>query len=296
VGKNVANLAGIAALLGWSMNVAITRQLAEADMFGLPSLSLLVSGTFLVSLDAACGRGNPATAGADPKFWLLGGASFVLYLVCYICGLAGAASREVSLALGLANYLWPAFILLLMPLFFPCRLRATFLLPGILLCLVGVTVAFLRDLGMGTLWREWGENGLSLIAMLAAAFLWAFYSNAARKWGGQANGVGWFQLAAGLVFLALWAAGEGELGLSGSTLLPFLLHAIVVNALSYLLWDIGIRRGDLDLLGILANFLPVGSVLFGFWHFGGDPGNGLWSACLMISLGAVFCRRGLSAA
>ena len=288
-----ANLLGALALLCWSMNIAVTRHLGEAHPFGMPGLSFLVSGIILLAMDRARGRALPWNSDADIRFWLLGGGAFVAYVLLYICGLSFGTSRMVVLPLGLVNYFWPSLILVLMPFFFHHAVRWPVLLAGMALCLAGVGVSLLWGLSPETLAAVLWANRPAFLMMLAAAFLWAFYSNAVRKWGGTANGIGWFQTVGGLCFLLLWLLSGGPLGFEKNMLIPFLLHAAIVNALAYMLWDCGVRWGDIGLMGALANFLPLGSIIFGVWYLGDASTPGLWIGGALVTAGAVLCRRGM---
>lgn len=294
--RTTATSAGIAALLGWSLNIAVTRQLAEAHLFGMPGLSFFLGGLLLIVFDFIRGRGLPWNSAADPRYWLLGGAAFIVHIVCYSSGVALSDGRDVALALGLVNYFWPALILVLLPAFFPCRVKWGILAAGLLLCLTGVGMAMLWGLDPSGMMRGFLRNRPAFVMMGTAAFLWAFYTNATRKWGGDANGSGWFLALGGLCLLALWFAGGEPLGFSRAMIAPLFLHAAVVNAVCYLLWDAGARRGDLRLLGQLANFLPLGSVLFGAWYLGGSTTPGLWLGGVLVPAGALLCRKGLSQA
>lgn len=288
-----ANILGIASLVLWSMNVAVTRFIGEAHPYAVPGLSFCLAGILLIILDTARKTPPPWKSDASPKYWLYGGGAFVVYILLYTMGLSWSDSRLASLSLGLVNYFWPSLILLLLPWFFPARVRAGILALGLLLCLVGVGCALLWGLPVAAIVGLARDLWPAFLIMLAAAFLWAFYSNAARKWGGNANGVGWFQLATGLCFLLLWAWRGGELTLNRETVLALLVHALLVNAAAYMLWDCGIRRGDIGLMGTLANFLPLTSVLFGAWYLGSGTTPGLWLGGALVTVGAILCRRGI---
>ena len=289
----LANILGIAALLAWSMSVGLTRHLAEAHRFGLPGLSFFTAGILMISFDFARGKKPPWRTGANPLFWLLAGGAFVGYIVFYDTALSWSASRDVVLTLGLVNYFWPALILLIMPVFFVCRVNWAILGAGLLLCLSGVGMALLRDVSIADVMRNMADDWPAFLIMTGAAFLWAFYSNAARKWAGRASGAGWFMLTSGLVLLVMWRLDGGPLGFEPGMTLPFLVHALVVNAAAYALWELGVRRGDLRFLGLAANFLPLASVIVGSWYLGGGFSSRLWLGGGMVALGAYLCGKGL---
>ncbi len=164
---------------------------------------------------------------------------------------------------------------------------------GIVLCVVGVGLALLWGLSWLAILEVCRHNLTSVVSMCFAAFLWAFYCNAARKWGGTANGTGWFLLATGIAALAAWGVFGRPLGHNATMLGPLLIHSLLINAAAYLFWDVGVRRGSIKLMGILANFLPIGSVLFGVWYLGDRPTPGLFLGCVLVSLGALCCRHGV---
>lgn len=293
-GAAAANALGVLALLFWSMSVSVTRHLGEAHPFGMPGLSYATAGVLLIALDAVRGRPLPWRSDADGKFWLWGGGSFVVYLLVYTTGLSWSDSRMIVLPLGLVNYFWPSLILLLMPFFFSCSVRWRVLGAGAVLCIAGAAAAMLWGMAPAEMAELVGRNWPAFLLVLMAAFLWAFYSNAARKWGGSANGTGWFMLAGGLCFLTAWFFSGEPIGFHRDMIAPFLLHACLVNATAYLFWDIGVRRGDIGLMGTLANFLPIGSIAFGCWYLGDVATPGLWPGCLLVTAGAVLCRRALA--
>ena len=288
-----ANLMGIAALVFWSMNVGLTRRIGEAHPYGLPGISFTLAGLLLIAVDCARGKPVPWKSDANPKFWYFGCVSFVVYLLLYTGGLSFSDSRVAVLPLGLVNYFWPSLILCLMPFFFRHAVRWNILLVGMILCITGVGFAFLWDIPLSAMASVFWDLWPAFLMMAVAAFLWAFYSNAVRKWGGTANGVGWSELGGGVCFLFLWWVKGGELGLELDMILPLLLHSLVVNAAAYMLWDFGVRRGDIGLMGTLANFLPIGSVLFGSWYLGDTTAPGLWIGGALVTLGAVLCRKGV---
>lgn len=222
--KTSANCLGIFSLACWSMNIAITRTVGEAHPLGMPGLSFLTAGLLLVLFDRVRGKALPWKSDAPARFWFLGGGAFVLYLLSYTGGLSYSDSRDLALPLGLVNYFWPSLILVLMPFFFPWTVRWPILAAGIPLCVAGVGCALLWGARLGETAELFVRNWPAFLMMAAAAFLWAFYSNAVRKWGGTANGTGWFMIAGGLCFLLLWPFVGGPLGFTRRMLAP-LLHS-----------------------------------------------------------------------
>lgn len=286
-----ANALGITALILWSMNIGVTRVIGEAHPMGMTGLSFFVAGLSLVLFDTIRGAPRPWKSDAAPRYWYLGGGAFVCYLLLYVLSLSWSTSRAMALSLGLVNYQWASLTLVLMPAFFPRRMRWPLLAAGWLLCLAGIGFALLWGVPLSAVGGMLADNGTAFAMMLAAAFLWAFYSNAARKWGGDANGCGWFQMTAGALLLCMWTATGEPLGFTTAMIVPFAVHALVINAAAYLMWDVGVRQGNIGLMGSLANYLPVASSLFGAWYLGDQTTAGLWIGCVLVTVGAILCNR-----
>ncbi len=290
----LATSLGILALTFWSMNVAITRVIGEAHHFGMPGLSFTLAGAVLLVFDLVHRTPPPWRSTARKPFWFLGGLAFLAYMVFYVLGVSWSADRRLALPLGLVNYLWPSLLLVMLPFFFACRVDRRFLAIGVALCRTGGGLALLWGMDLGEILVMGQAEWPAFLLMFACAVLWAFYSLAARRWGGDANGTGWFFLASGMCLLLMWRLGGGELHFTRAMLAPFVIHSLLATAAAYLMWDIGARRGDIGVLGALANFLPLGSVLFGSWYLGEKNTPGLWLGCVLVTAGALLCRRGVS--
>lgn len=289
--SKTANTLGITALILWSMNIGVTRVIGEAHPTGMTGLSFFTAGLALVLFDIVRGATPPWKSTASPRYWYLGGAAFVAYFLLYALSLSWSTSRAMALSLGLVNYQWASLTLVFMPAFFPQRLRWPLLAAGWLLCLAGIGFALLWGVPLSAVGTMLADNGAAFAMMLAAAFLWAFYSNAARKWGGDANGCGWFLMTAGGLLLCMWLATGEPLGFTTGMIAPFVVHSLVINAAAYLMWDVSIRRGSIGLMSSLANYLPVTSSIFGAWYLGDQTTAGLWIGCVLVTVGAILCKR-----
>lgn len=287
------SLPGIIAMTMWALNVAVTRHISEANPYGMPALSCILAGSLLIVYDMIQKKPMPWNGTADKKLWILAAPAFICHILLYTLALSINPTRDVVLPLGVINYLWPAFIVILAPFFSPCSVRLKYLLPGLAFCVCGVANAFLWGLPMASIVSALRENILACAMMLVGAVFWGFYSNAARKWAGNVNGTGWFMFVTGLAFFVLWRVTGDPLGLSSAMILPLFIHSLLVNGIAYMLWDSGVRKGDIVLLGSLSNFLPLGSILFGGWYLGTGLHAGLLVGIMMVICGAALCKRGV---
>lgn len=291
---NRATLAGILAILFWSTTIAFSRTLSEqlGPLTTGAGIYILAGG--LAGLNTVRKPGGLRHLLRLPRRYLLGcGALFVAYTILLYIAIGLASSRAQVLAVGLANYLWPSFTLLLaLPL---QHQKANGLLPvGIAQGLGGTWLAVAND---GAGFTDLLTNPTALLPVglaLLAALFWGAYSNLARRWGSKdGNGVPLFLLVSGLLFLPLrWLAAEPAPALLPA--LPALLYmAIFPGYIGYSLWDTAMQRGDLVLVTSLSYFTPLLSTLISFLVLQVPLTPQLGLAALLVTAGAALSRKGV---
>jgi drug/metabolite transporter (DMT)-like permease len=212
--------------------------------------------------------------------WALGITGLFGYHALYFAALKLAPPAES----GLINYLWPLLIVLFSSLLPGHRLRLQHV-AGALLGFAGVVVLVA---GRGALEIR-PEYWAGFACSLAAAFVWAGYSVLSRRVATvPTDAVAGFCLATSALGLLCHLVFEQTVW-PGTALQ---CAAIVANGLgpvgaAFYLWDIGMKRGDIRLLGIGSYAIPVVStavlILAGF-------AEATWSlavACALIAAGAV---------
>ncbi|MGE5612205.1 MAG: DMT family transporter [Bacillota bacterium] len=229
---------------------------------------------------------------------------FRLPLRLIVAGLFGVAVYSILLgwAMGIAqdkdlgavmllNYLWPIWIVLLGMLLLPVRLRVTLVLAGALLGFLGVAVA------QGSIRIAHRPIDFLPHAMtLTASFLWALYSVLLRRWnipaeqGGSTFHFTVCSLLAGGLALKQ-GAWQSMAALDARSVGWILFGGIGPIGLAYYGWEIGVKRGSVHLIALLAYFIPIGSaVLIGlFFHAAMSPR--LILGAVMIAIGAWLGHR-----
>lgn len=286
---------GILAILFWSTTIAFSRTLSEQLGPLTAGASIYLLAGVLACLAESRKSGGLLRLTKLPRRYLYGcGALFVGYILLLYLAVGLAQSRPQVVAVGLANYLWPSFTLLLaLPI---QRQRANGLLAlGIALSLGGSWLAAAgNDPGaLAALLADpagWLPVGLALLA----AVLWGLYSNLAHRWGsGDGSGVPLFLLASGLCFLPLrFLAAEPVPQFS--TALPSLLYMAVFPALlGYSLWDTAVQRGDLVLVTTFSYFTPLLSTTVSLIVLQVPLTAQLGLAAALVTGGAVLARQGI---
>jgi drug/metabolite transporter (DMT)-like permease len=285
-----ATLLGFCAILLWSLFALLTTLSGAVPPFQLAAMTFAIGG--LVGCASWIVRPAGIRALRQPwRVWLLGIGGLFGYHALYFAALRLAPPAEA----GLINYLWPLLIVLLSAhLPGAPGLRAGHL-GGAALGLAGVAALFAGRGGF-----EFAAGALpGYLAALAAAFVWAGYSVLSARVGAVPTGaVAGFCLATAALSFACHRAFEATVWPEGAVQWAAILALGLgpVGAAFYL-WDIGVKRGDLRLLGVAAYAAPILSTLALVAGGHARPSPALGLACALIVLGAGVAvrasRRGL---
>lgn len=278
--RRTATLIGFSAILLWSTLALTTSSTGEVPPFLLTALTFAIGGA--VGLVTAVARGVGLGVLRQPwPVWLHGVGGLFGYHFFYFSALKLAPPAEA----GLIAYLWPLLIVL-MSAFLPGEgLRPAHII-GALMGLAGTVVLLgARAGGFGFA----PEYVPGYLAAALCAVIWSVYSVASRRFASVPTEVvaGFCLATAALSALchvlfepSVWPAGAGEW-------LAVVALGIGPVGIAFYTWDIGMKRGDIRLLGVMSYAAPVLStlllVLAGFaalsWSLG--------LACALIVGGAA---------
>jgi drug/metabolite transporter (DMT)-like permease len=252
-----ATLLGVAAVCLWSTLAVLTRAASRLPPFELTALSFGIAALFFALKWLIAGDDPRAFLAVPPAAWAVGvGGLFGFHLLYFI-----ALRLAPAVQANLINYLWPLLIVL-----FAAsgeRLRTSHVL-GALAGLAG-TVVLVGGGGAG-----FDPNYvLGYGAAFAAAVVWAGYSVLSRRLARvSSDAVGGFCALTALLALVChvafeptwWPTAAGWWAVLGLGLGP-------VGA-AFFLWDVGVKRGNLRVLGTAAYLAPFLSTLLlvGFGH------------------------------
>src|SRR4051812_26590807 len=249
-----ATLIGLSAILMWSLLSVLTVATGRIPAFQLLAMTFAI-GTVVTSANwIRC----PDTLGAlrqPPLVWAVGVGGLFGYHALYFVALRLAPPAEA----GLLNYLWPLLIVLLSSLL-PGERLAPHHIVGALLGLAGTVLLLIGNAAV----RFEPAHTAGFAAAFVAAFVWAGYSVMSRRLKSvPTDAVAGFclvtALLALLVHLALedtvWPDGPGQwLAVAALGLGPV--------GVAFYTWDIGMKRGDIRVLGAASYATPLLSTAF----------------------------------
>ena len=275
-----ATLIGLTAILMWSLLSVMTVATGLIPPFQLMAMSFAIGAVASLAV-------RPRAWRAWKQRWpaaLVGIGGLFGYHALYFVALRLAPPAEA----GLLNYLWPLLIVLFSALLPGERLRPHHVI-GALLGLAG-TVLLL-----------WGRAAVEmapahvagLLAAFVAAFVWAGYSVLSRRLKAvPTDAVAGFCMAtamlAGLVHLAIettvWPANASQWA-------AVVALGIGPVGAAFYAWDIGMKRGDIRVLGAASYATPLLST--GFLILAGDaqPSANIAFAAALIAGGGLLAAR-----
>jgi drug/metabolite transporter (DMT)-like permease len=251
--SRTATLIGLTAILMWSLLSVLTVATGQIPAFQLAAMTFAIGA--LVGFSTLIGRKDALRALAQPPIaWIVGVGGLFGYHALYFLSLRYAPPAEATLL----NYLWPLLIVL-----FSSLLPGERLLPhhviGAVLGLVG-TVLLLA----GNTARFTSAELPGLIAASVAAFVWAAYSIMSRRLKSVPTAaVSGFCLATSLLAALVHLLIESTVW--PATPMQWLAVAALgvgpVGAAFYA-WDVGMKRGDIRVLGAASYATPLLSTAF----------------------------------
>jgi drug/metabolite transporter (DMT)-like permease len=280
--SRTATLIGLTAILMWSLLAVMTVATGTIPAFQLAAMTFAIGG--VVGTLTWIGRPDALKALHQPPVaWAVGVGGLFGYHALYFLALRFAPPAEA----GLLNYLWPLLIVLFSA-FLPGERLAPHHVIGAALGLAGTVLLFV---GNGANFAAGQVPGL--IAAFIAAFVWSTYSVLSRRLKAvPTDAVAGFCLATAA--LAALVHVLVEVTVWPQTLLQWLavigLGLGPVGAAFYA-WDIGMKRGDIRVLGAASYATPLLSTGFLILAGFARPSANIALAALLIAGGGLVAAR-----
>lgn len=280
--SRVATLIGLSAILMWSLLAVMTVATGTIPPFQLAAMTFAIG-----ALAAAVGwivRPQAVRALRQPPLvWAVGVGGLFGYHALYFLALRLAPPAEA----GLLNYLWPLLIVLFSSLLPGERLKLHHL-AGALLGLAGTVLLFT---GNGAVIERAYLPGLA--AAFIAAFVWASYSVLSRRLSAvPTDAVAGFCFVTALLAAAVHVLIEPTVW-PDTTMQWAAIIALGIGPVgaAFYAWDIGMKRGDIRVLGAASYATPLLSTAFLIVAGYARPSTALAVAALLIAGGGLLAAK-----
>lgn len=280
--RSTATLIGFSAVLLWSLLAFFTAASGTMPAFQLTAITFAIGGLSLLVI-----RPGAIRAMRQPlPVWLLGVGGLFGYHFCYFFALRNAPPVEA----GLINYFWPLLIVVFSALLPGERLKWQHI-AGCALALAGAVLVVTR----GESFAFDPQYALGYGAALVAALAWSTYSVLSRRFADvPSDAIAGFCLATAvlaaichlLLEQTVWPENPWQwAALAGLGLGPV--------GLAFYVWDIGVKRGDIQVLGAASYSAPLLSTLILIITGYAQYTHVILIACILITAGAVLAAKDL---
>lgn len=277
--RHLATAIGSVAILLWALLALLTAASGQVPPFQLAAMTFAIGG--LAGLAGWCLRGTSgAVLRQSWRVWALGVGGLFGYHFLYFTALRNAPPAQASLI----AYLWPLLIVLSSARATGERLQPAHII-GAGLAFVGAALVVTGGGGVGFETRYLPGYAIAL----AAAFVWTGYSVLSRRHAAVPTDIvtGFCLVTAVLAALChlaleatVWPSGAGEwLAVLGLGIGPV--------GLAFFAWDIGMKKGDMPLLGAASYAAPLLSTLILIAVGIAEPHWSIALAAALITVGAA---------
>lgn len=281
-GNHRATLIGVVAILLWALLALFTVGTVPTPPFLLNAMCFTLGGT--LGLVWTLRNGSLSVLRKiNPKVYIFGTIGLMGYHALYFSALRLAPAAEA----GLIAYLWPLLIVLFSGLLPGEKLRAGHLFGGLL----GFGGAALIITGGSGGFQ--GQYALGYALALACAFTWSGYSVLSRRLGETpTEAVTVFCIATAILSAIAHhmfedtALPQTAIGWASITAL-----GLGPVGLAFYVWDHGVKKGDIQLLGVLSYAAPLLSTLVLVAVGIAEATWALGAATLLITGGAAIAAR-----
>jgi drug/metabolite transporter (DMT)-like permease len=278
-----ATLIGLSAILMWSLLAVMTVATGRIPAFQLLAMTFAI-GALVCSARFVLRPSAIVALKQSPLAWAVGVGGLFGYHALYFLALRLAPPAEA----GLLNYLWPLLIVLFSALLPGEKLRWHHVV-GALLGLVGTALLF-----SGKAFAQFERDHLwGFLAAFIAAFVWASYSVMSRKLKAvPTDAVAGFCAATAMLAALIHVAIE-ETVWPATTLQWLWIAALGVGPVgaAFYAWDIGMKRGDIRVLGAASYATPLFSTGFLILAGFAQPSPTLALAAALIAGGGLIAAK-----
>lgn len=250
-----ATLIGLFAPICWGMSVSLVRGIAEGFGMAQGQFFLYCVATICVFFIV----GLPDFHRIDKRYLYFGIPTANLSSLSFCRAIFTSSGGAQTMEVGMVNYLWPSLTILFAVLFNGVRTR-WWLYPGLLVAFGGIIVILSGDKGFSLteFVVRFAENPVSYLLALVAAVTWAGYSSMTRAWGN---------------------------GINPSTI----IFAGIAVGMAYVVWTLGMSKGNITVLAAASYFTPVLSCVFATFWIGAELNSSFWMGVVLVVVGSLLC-------
>lgn len=256
-------LLGFLTIIIWGTSAIFTRNLStNIGAYTSAALVNLIGGIVILGQQLLTKKGLKGCREVDRRYWPVCGILFILYTASSYVSMSLVERDEAVITLVLIRFLWPLFTLVFTVPILKAK-ASPWLICSVLLSLVGIVVAKLGndvtnlDSFLENIMNPGDMAGYAL--GFVVSITWGLYTNYTKKFVGKrdVDGVGLYMIMTAVI-LGLIAFRVDEPRQFSANLTGQILYAgIIVGSIANVLWNKSIKKGNMLLVVLASNFLPI---------------------------------------
>ena len=262
-GSKKYTLLGFVTIIIWGTSAIFTRNLStNIGAYTSAALVNLIGGIVVLANQIIKGEGLKDRKGVPTRYWIICGALFMIYTAASYVSMSMVESDEAVVTLVLIRFLWPLCTLLFtIPIL---KAKASgWIICSTLLSMAGIVVA---KLGADVLdlpnfvQNMFSGDELPGYAMgFVVSISWGLYTNLTKKYVGtkQVDGVGIYMILTAVILGVIACFVDEPRAFSWNLIGQILYAGIIVGSLANVWWNLSIKKGNMLLVVLASNFLPI---------------------------------------
>ncbi len=254
---------GFLTIIIWGTSAIFTRNLSTSiGAYTSAALVNLIGGIFVLGRQIIKKEEFNQWRQVTWKYWPVCGTLFILYTASSYVSMSMVEKDEAVVTLVLIRFLWPLFTLIFTIPILKAK-ASKWLIASVSISMIGIIVAKLGDsiLDLPNFLNNIvsGNDVAGYLMGFIVAISWGLYTNLTKKYVGalEVDGVGIYMIiAAGILGAIAFKVNEPR-QFSPSLVLQILYAAIVVGSIANVLWNLAIKKGNMLLVVLTSNFLPI---------------------------------------
>jgi drug/metabolite transporter (DMT)-like permease len=254
---------GFITILIWGTSAVFTRTLStNLGAYTAAALVNFIGGVTVLGQQFVTGNGTKDLKKVPRLYWPVCGFLFILYTSTSYVSMSMVAKEEAVITLVLIRFLWPLFTLIFtIPIL--KQKASVWLIGGITLSFIGIVIAKLGndifDLPNFIHNITSGDDLPAFLLGFVVAISWGLYTNLTKKFIGtrDVDGVGIYMVGSGII-LGIIALFTDEPRHFTPVIISQVIYAsIVVTCVANVLWNLAIKKGNMLIVVLASNFLPI---------------------------------------
>lgn len=294
--SNKYTLLGILTIVIWGTSAAFTKNLSTGlGPYTAAAVVNVIGGAVVISHQFFTKGGIKQYKGVPGKYWIVCGGLFVIYTAASYVSMEMVSSEAEIMTMVLIRFLWPLFTLVLtIPIL--KRKAGPWLAVGVFVSFSGIIIAKMGGSVSHPL-AVFGDilsgNRMAYFMGFIVSLSWAFYTNLSKKYLGQksVDGVGIYMIVSALILGAISLFLPEPREFTPRLVGEMLYQAIAVSCIANVLWMVSIKRGNMLVVVLASNFLPIISTFITAWMLGLSITMPVIAGSVLVVAGTIWSKR-----